>query len=64
MIISNLVHNAAAAQKVIAEAVARLPAVRGCACATALQSAIITRPDRMPDSVKAELLPIIGKYVK
>jgi 5'-methylthioadenosine phosphorylase len=64
MIISNLVHNAAAAQTVIAEAVERLPAGRGCGCPTALATAIITRPDRIPDAVKAELLPIIGKYVK
>ncbi|MEW5983559.1 MAG: S-methyl-5'-thioadenosine phosphorylase [Acidobacteriota bacterium] len=64
MIISNLVRNAAMAQKVIAESVGRLPASRTCACQTALQAAIITRPDQIPASVKAELAPIIGKYMQ
>lgn len=64
MIISNLVHNADMAQKVLAEAVGRLPSERRCLCADALKSAIITRPDQIPDSIKADLGPIIGKYVK
>jgi 5'-methylthioadenosine phosphorylase len=52
------------AQRIIAEAVARVPATRTCECAHALQSAIITRPGAIPASVKADLAPIIGKYVQ
>lgn len=63
MIIANLVQNAATAQQVIAEAVGRLPVERTCQCPSALQSAIITRPDRIPADVKRDLAPIIGKYV-
>ena len=64
MIVANLVQNAAMAQKVIAEAVARVPPARTCECARALASAIITRPDAIPEQVKRDIAPIIGKYVQ
>src|SRR5215208_6477629 len=54
MIVANLMQNARTAQQVIADAVARLPLERTCECASALQHAIITRPDAIPDSVKRE----------
>jgi 5'-methylthioadenosine phosphorylase len=63
MIIANLVQNAKTAQQIIARAVEGLPYVRTCECASALRYALITRPDAIPDSVKKELAPIIGKYV-
>jgi len=63
MIVRNLVANAKTAQLVIAEAVSRLPHTRTCECANALQHAIITRPDAVPDRVKRELAPIIGRYI-
>jgi 5'-methylthioadenosine phosphorylase len=64
LIIANLMQNAATAQKTIAEAVSRVPAERTCACKDALATAIITRPEHVPASVKQELAPIIGKYMK
>ena len=64
MIIQNLVANAKTAQAVIAEAVSRLPYDRTCECANALQHAIITRPEAVPDPVKRHLAPIIGKYMR
>ena len=63
MIIANLTENARNAQQVIAEAVAVLPFERTCECASALQHAIITRPDAIPPEVKRELAPIVGKYL-
>ena len=63
MIVQNLVANATVAQAVIAEAVSRLPYARTCECANALQHAIITRPEAVPDRVKQELAPIIRKYM-
>ena len=63
MIIATLKQNAVTAQQVVANAVARLPVDRGCECAAALGSAIITRPDLIPSDVKRDLAPIIGKYV-
>jgi len=62
MIIANLTQNARMAQQVMAGAVAALPFERACECATALKHAIITRPDVVPDEVKRELAPIVGKY--
>ena len=64
MIIQNLVANAKTAQQVIAEAVAALPYQRTCECASALQHAIITRPDAVPTQVKRDLAPIIGRYLQ
>jgi 5'-methylthioadenosine phosphorylase len=63
MIVANLVQNAKAAQQVIANAVERLPVARTCACAHALATAIITRPEAVPAETKEKLKPIIGKYL-
>lgn len=63
MVIANLQQNAVAAQRVIRNAVAKLPVERACECARALSAAIITRPDAVPDAVRAELAPIVGKYL-
>ncbi len=62
MIINNLTRNAQTAQQVIANAIERLPMARGCECATALATALITRPEHVPAATKAKLRPIIGKY--
>src|SRR6185295_9522621 len=64
LIIANLMQNAATAQKTIAEAVSRLQMPRNCACKDALATAIITRPEQIPQKTKDELAPIIGKYMK
>jgi 5'-methylthioadenosine phosphorylase len=64
MIVANLVANATMAQQAIANAVERLPIVRGCECANALATAIITRPDAVPAATKAKLEPIVGRYLK
>ena len=63
MIIANLTQNAKTAQQVIANAVAKLPIARDCECATALATAIITRPEHVPAETKARLKPIVGKYL-
>jgi 5'-methylthioadenosine phosphorylase len=62
MIIRNLTENAKMAQQVIARAVERLPIERKCECATALATAIITRPADVPEATKTRLRPIMGKY--
>ena len=63
MIVANLVANARTAQQVIADAVDRLPYERTCECAAALAHAIITRPEAIPDHVKRDLAPILGRYL-
>ena len=64
MIVSNLIRNAETAQRLIAEAVARMPEARTCPCASALATAIITDPAAIPEETKRDLAPIIGKYVR
>jgi len=64
MIVANLMQNARTAQRAIATAVGRLPASRTCACKDALATAIITRPEAVPEQTKMDLAPIIGKYIK
>jgi 5'-methylthioadenosine phosphorylase len=64
MIIANLTENARTAQAIIANAVEQLPYERTCECATALKYAIITRPDAIPERVKKDLGPIVGKYLQ
>src|SRR5690349_12098358 len=64
MVVATLLQNAKTAQAAIAEAVARVASERTCACADALRTAIITRPEAVPDQTKRDLAPIIGKYMK
>jgi len=64
MIVATLMQNAQTAQRAIAEAVGRLPPGRGCKCGSALQHALITRPEAVPEQVKNDLAPIVGKYLK
>jgi 5'-methylthioadenosine phosphorylase len=63
MVMSTLSKNAATAQQIIAGAVERLPYERTCECASALKYALITPPEMVPDQVKKDLAPIIGKYI-
>ena len=63
LIIRNLTQNAETARQLIADAVTRVPSTRACPCASALATAIITRPDVVPAETKRELAPIVGKYL-
>jgi 5'-methylthioadenosine phosphorylase len=63
MIIGNLTQNAKMAQQVIASAIDRLPFDRTCECASALKYAIITRPDAVPQQVRRDLAPLVGRYL-
>jgi 5'-methylthioadenosine phosphorylase len=63
MVMSTLASNAATAQRIIAGAVEQLPYERTCECASALKYALVTRPDMVPEQVKKDLAPIIGKYI-
>src|SRR5947208_1924934 len=64
LIISNLLQNAATAQKTIAEAVERIGGPRACACRDALATAIITQPALWPAQTKKDLEPILRKYMR
>ena len=64
MIIDHLTKNAKVAQQVIAGTVERLDVARRVPAHSALSTAIITRHDVIPEHVKRDLAPIIGKYIK
>jgi 5'-methylthioadenosine phosphorylase len=64
MIINNLTQNAKMAQRVIAGVVERLDPATADPAHSALATAIITRPDAIPDSTKRDLAPLIAKYIK
>ena len=64
MIINTLHENARMAQQVIAAAVAAVAgAPRTCGCGQALATAIITRPELVPEETRQRLAPIMGKYL-
>ena len=55
--------NVALAKRTIASVAGALPARTGCPCPTALANAIITDRAAIPESVKRELAPIVGRYL-
>ncbi len=61
-IVANLLKNAANACKVVAEAVKRMPAGRGCKCGSALATAIITDRKLVPAATREKLGILIDKY--
>jgi 5'-methylthioadenosine phosphorylase len=65
-VMGNLAKNAGTAKAVLRAAVRRLPegTPRGCECAHALRSALVTPAHLVPDAVKKELAPIVGRYMK
>ncbi|MGH9863677.1 MAG: S-methyl-5'-thioadenosine phosphorylase [Candidatus Acidiferrales bacterium] len=58
-----LARNTENVQKVIREAVPRVPAARACKCATALAHALITEPKRIPAATRRNLSLLIKKYI-
>ena len=56
--------NASMAQKIIRMTIPRVAKrSRDCACASALQFAIVTEPSKIPAKTKEDLKPIIGRYI-
>jgi 5'-methylthioadenosine phosphorylase len=61
-IIANLMKNAENACKVVAAAVAAMPATRSCKCGSALSHAILTDKTKVPDATRKKLGILIDKY--
>lgn len=55
--------NVEMAQNIVRTAVSQLPDRHSCSCQDALKFAIITDPSVIPNTVKRELGPLIGKYL-
>ena len=63
-VLRTLQQNADLARRAVARVAATLPSPRSCPCANALENAIITDPEKIPDQTKSKLDPLIGKYLK
>lgn len=63
LIVANLLKNVASSQDVIRELVPRIPPLRECVCASALENAIITSPERIPEAARDRLSLLVDKYL-
>jgi 5'-methylthioadenosine phosphorylase len=64
MVVGNLNRGTETVKRLLKHAITRLPQKRNCICASALENAIITSPELIPEQVKKDLKPIIGRYLK
>lgn len=63
MILATLHKNVAQARRILRAAVPAAAGAQACPCATALQYAIVTAPERIPAAMRKRLQPLIGKYL-
>ena len=64
MLIENLNANASLTKQAVGHLVGAMASVeRTCDCQNVLAAALITQPERVPEKLKRELAPIIGKYL-
>jgi 5'-methylthioadenosine phosphorylase len=64
MAVANLQKNVDIAKRIIGMSAERIPRSRECVCASALDSNILTDPEKIPARTKRDLSLLIGKYVK
>jgi 5'-methylthioadenosine phosphorylase len=63
MVIRNLAANIDSAKRIVRAAAADLSAAPTCACGIALQNAIMTAPERVPDATRRKLGLLIDRYL-
>lgn len=63
LILANLLKNVEVAKRIVRSAVARLPARDACPCPTALETAIVTAAEAVPEQLKHDLAPIVGRHL-
>ncbi len=63
MLIEYLQRNAGNARRLIRQTVRELPPGLTCRCQSALENAIITSPDVIPEQTRRDLAPIVAKYL-
>ena len=63
MVIQNLLKNVETSKTIVRRVVEAIPPQRSCACATALANGIITAKPLIPEQLKKDLAPLIGKYI-
>jgi 5'-methylthioadenosine phosphorylase len=63
MVVANLRQNVGTAKRILADAIAGLGREPTCSCRDALRDAIITPRDAIPEAVRRDLAPLVGRYV-
>ena len=63
MVIANLLQNVDTAKRMIRTAATSVPEKRECGCQSALETAIITVPELIPEHIKRDLSLLIGRYI-
>ncbi|GJQ24120.1 methylthioadenosine phosphorylase [Candidatus Brocadia sapporoensis] len=64
MIIGNLNKNTETAKRILKAVIPKIEQKRTCTCTTAVQDAIVTHKDLIPESTKKKLDIIFGKYLR
>ncbi len=64
LVIQRFNENIKMAQKILENVIDRIPERKDCLCANALEGAIITSKEKIPQETYEKLKPIIGKYIK
>ncbi len=64
LVVSNLLANVAAAQDAVRRLLASLPGRDACGCSRALESAIVTAPEAVPERAASDLEPLVGRYLR
>ncbi len=62
-VLKTLARNVELAKKTIHNVIQGSTEIRSCSCASSLQNAIITERNKIPKKLRADLRPIIGKYL-
>ena len=63
MVVANLMKNVSTSRDVLRRVIPQVPEERLCACASALEAAIITSREHISEELKEKMYPIIGKYL-
>ncbi len=63
LVLANLKANAGLAGEILRRATARLTKDRPCSCGNALENAVITQAEQVPEETRRNLAPIAGKYL-
>jgi 5'-methylthioadenosine phosphorylase len=62
-VVKVLAQNVATARAVLRAVVKRLPLPRACECEHALRHALLTPKELVPEAVRRELEPLVGRYL-
>ena len=63
MVVQTLSKNVERAKEIVKRVVIRLPVERNCPCSRALENAIFTQPQAIPQETYDRLKPLVGKYL-